>query len=151
MFQWYADAVVCYVYLCDLPGNKLGKMVHEKFSPEFSESFRNCRWWTRGWTLQELLAPRTVVFYTADWRNVGVRDDLTKSISDITLIPIRALRSRLNVVKSYSVAQKFPGPHNGSPRAKKMQRTVYWVSLTLTCHSCTGRVKKPSYDCKRRS
>ena len=52
MFRWYQDAAVCYVFLADLdPGASLeGSLPH-------------CRWFTRGWTLQELIAPREVLFY----------------------------------------------------------------------------------------
>jgi hypothetical protein len=52
MFQWYENAAVCYVYLADLhPGT------------EFRDGIDRCRWTNRGWTLQELIAPRNVYFY----------------------------------------------------------------------------------------
>lgn len=59
MFRWYAAADVCYAYLEDVPPGQ---------NPYLKDSaFRNSRWFTRGWTLQELLAPQTVVFYASDW------------------------------------------------------------------------------------
>lgn len=53
MYRWYADSKVCYVYLVDADASK----------PATHENLQYCRWWTRGWTLQELLAPRKQVFY----------------------------------------------------------------------------------------
>jgi hypothetical protein len=65
MFHWYQDAKVCYAYLSD---------VHDTMDlgvPESTLAFRKSRWWTRGWTLQELLAPRIVEFYSASWTHLG--------------------------------------------------------------------------------
>ena len=65
MFVWYARAKVCYAYLSD---------VHDTMNvavPQFTTAFRKSKWWTRGWTLQELLAPRKVEFYSASWTHLG--------------------------------------------------------------------------------
>lgn len=43
---------------------------------------RNCRWFTRGWTLQELLAPRHVEFYDGNWVFRGTKRDLKELIAD---------------------------------------------------------------------
>jgi hypothetical protein len=63
MFAWYQNAAKCYVYLSDVSTTK------RKVSDQSSEciwepAFRVCRWFTRGWTLQELLAltPNARVF-----------------------------------------------------------------------------------------
>jgi hypothetical protein len=55
MFAWYKDSHVCYVYLADVEDMKKAK---------FKDSLRKSRWFTRGWTLQELLAPRCIGFST---------------------------------------------------------------------------------------
>ncbi|KAI1126278.1 heterokaryon incompatibility protein-domain-containing protein [Nemania abortiva] len=69
MFRWYENAFICYVFLSDyVPGVE----------------FRDCRWWTRGWTLQELLAPKQLVFYDAKWKYVGSKISLIEEISRIT-------------------------------------------------------------------
>jgi hypothetical protein len=59
MFRWYQRAHVCYVYFSDV--KEPGKYAD---SQTFDEAFRGSRWFTRGWTLQELLAPRNVKFYS---------------------------------------------------------------------------------------
>ncbi|KAK5635197.1 hypothetical protein RRF57_010909 [Xylaria bambusicola] len=72
MFKWYEHAAVCYVFLSD-------------FNPDKME-LGDCRWWTRGWTLQELLAPETLIFYDAAWNPVGTNGSLITEISKITRI-----------------------------------------------------------------
>ncbi|KAI8959869.1 hypothetical protein F5Y11DRAFT_350078 [Daldinia sp. FL1419] len=61
MFQWYKRSTVCYVYLVDVSND----------DDPFAE-FRQSRWFTRGWTLQELLAPMEVVFFDKAWKEIKV-------------------------------------------------------------------------------
>jgi hypothetical protein len=64
MFDWYTESRVCIVYLEDV----------EAFSDCFDDlkdEFRKSRWFTRGWTLQELLAPENVIFYDKQWKRIG--------------------------------------------------------------------------------
>src|SRR5450432_4354296 len=69
MFRWYRDAQVCYAYLGDVPGTR--------DSPYTENSvFRCSAWFTRGWTLQELLAPETVVFLDQNWVEIGTKSSL---------------------------------------------------------------------------
>jgi hypothetical protein len=77
MFEWYKNAAVCYAYLADI------------FSPEVYDlhkdsGFQESRWFTRGWTLQELLAPSMVIFYDRDWKEIGTKSSLSAEISDKT-------------------------------------------------------------------
>ncbi|KAI9641183.1 hypothetical protein NHQ30_009983 [Ciborinia camelliae] len=62
MYAWYKQAEVCYAYLVDVP---YGQNPYESGS-----SFRKSRWFTRGWTLQELLAPKKIVFLDEEWNLV---------------------------------------------------------------------------------
>ncbi len=63
MYKWYKESKVCYVYLVDVsPGDS----IHE-----LDSEFRRSRWFTRGWTLQELLAPSYLEFYDKCWRPIG--------------------------------------------------------------------------------
>ncbi|KAK4446998.1 heterokaryon incompatibility protein-domain-containing protein [Podospora aff. communis PSN243] len=84
MFRWYQNAGRCYVYLPDVT-----VLAHES---GWRQAFRNSRWFTRGWTLQELLAPRSVEFFTRERNRLGSRRDLEQEIHEITGIPLSALR-----------------------------------------------------------
>jgi hypothetical protein len=88
MFQWYEQAVVCYVLLEDLDGIPTTSWLSSR---EAHEQFRQCRWFSRGWTLQELIAPRTVKFFNRVWDFVCTKSDHADIISDITNIPARCL------------------------------------------------------------
>ncbi|KAI1181509.1 heterokaryon incompatibility protein-domain-containing protein [Nemania serpens] len=91
MFKWYQDAKRCYVFLQDVTGS------------EKDPSFRSSKWFTRGWTLQELLAPRLLSFYDREWQLIGtINDDsvekmdddsqLCDVVSSITSIPVAFLK-----------------------------------------------------------
>ncbi|KAK4446587.1 HET-domain-containing protein [Podospora aff. communis PSN243] len=80
MFRWYKEAKVCYVYLVDFECQQ-GPPI-DPFGPESDIS--KCRWFTRGWTLQELIAPRDVRFYDKAWRFIGRKSDSMIKISNIT-------------------------------------------------------------------
>ena len=76
MFRWYQRAEVCYVYLSD---------VDSKGTTHSPPSIiHDSRWFTRGWTLQELLAPAVVVFYDKHWTEIGTKRSLQKEISSET-------------------------------------------------------------------
>jgi hypothetical protein len=75
MFRWYKYARVCFGYLSDVP-------VGEVDSPK--SAFASSRWFSRGWTLQELLAPIELEFFSSDWEKLGSKRDLSRQISDIT-------------------------------------------------------------------
>ncbi|KAJ4326759.1 hypothetical protein N0V84_002880, partial [Fusarium piperis] len=82
MFAWYTEAGVCYAYLSDIP----------TFKPlSYAEEFRRSRWFKRGWTLQELLAPEEVVFYAADWSRIGTKASLVREIASASGISIKYL------------------------------------------------------------
>lgn len=76
MFRYYSNAQVCFAYLSDVPKSK---------------TFSSSRWFTRGWTLQELLAPKNVRFYDGNMRELGTKMSLATKIENITGIPREAL------------------------------------------------------------
>jgi hypothetical protein len=82
MFRWYRNAVKCYVYLADVSSTS---------SASTDVSFDNSRWFTRGWTLQELLAPQSVQFFTRDDILLGDKTTLGQEIAAITGIPHNVL------------------------------------------------------------
>jgi hypothetical protein len=88
MFRWYRGATWCFVYLSDVPTIGDTATLERTWEP----AFRKSRWFTRGWTLQELLAPDTVDFYSQDGTHLGSKSTLTKVISDVTGIPLHVLR-----------------------------------------------------------
>ena len=93
MFRWYQRAVKCYVYLSDVAEAHTGAEGGNGITA-WQSDFRNCRWLTRGWTLQELLAPRIVEFYDKIGTKLGDKATLERHICDITGIPAEALRGR---------------------------------------------------------
>ncbi|KAF2812310.1 HET-domain-containing protein [Mytilinidion resinicola] len=84
MFRWYQKAIKCYVYLIDVPARSK--------TPDWKAEFSQSRWFTRGWTLQELLAPRQVDFFSYDNQKLGSKRELEQHIHRITGIPTEALR-----------------------------------------------------------
>ncbi|KAF5340100.1 hypothetical protein D9758_013163 [Tetrapyrgos nigripes] len=99
IYQYYADAVVCYVYLSG---------VSAEYHPrDLKSSFSKSRWFTRGWTLQELLAPKYVVFLDEKWVKIGTRWSLRDAVSAITSIPgpVEVFGDR--DIEEYSVAQRM--------------------------------------------
>ncbi|KAI9067442.1 HET-domain-containing protein [Trametes sanguinea] len=86
MFQWYALAQVCYAYLEDVPSDQ---DIHRHGS-----AFRRSKWFTRGWTLQELIAPRSLLFVARDWTVIGTKASLAALLEDITGIDADVLTFR---------------------------------------------------------
>ncbi|THU79519.1 HET-domain-containing protein, partial [Dendrothele bispora CBS 962.96] len=99
MYRFYADAGVCYVYLPDASG--------EEDPRDVKSSFRRSKWFTRGWNLQELIAPSHIVFLDASWRDIGTRHSLRNAISAITLIPVELFEDEDRDLEKYSIAQKM--------------------------------------------
>ncbi|CAK7210901.1 hypothetical protein SCUCBS95973_000949 [Sporothrix curviconia] len=94
MYQWYRDAAVCVAFLEDVPRDAPNKKLFES------------RWFTRGWTLQELVAPRHVFFYDADWVSRGPKTGFVNEIRKRTNIPHRILAG-LAEPSSYSLARRM--------------------------------------------
>jgi hypothetical protein len=90
MFRWYRSAARCYVYLSDVSAPSLRHEVEARLSLWDSE-FRESEWFTRGWTLQELLAPGVVEFFSREWVKLGDKTSLKQQIHESTGIPRLAL------------------------------------------------------------
>jgi hypothetical protein len=91
MFRWYRKAARCYVYLPDVTASHV--VCEEDASPPaWDTEFRQSKWFTRGWTLQELLAPSVVEFFSRDWHKLGDRVSLKTQIYEVTTIPFRVLK-----------------------------------------------------------
>jgi len=98
MYKWYERSKRCYVYLSDIPCRTLD--ITRQEVP--LDSFLSSRWFTRGWTLQELLAPRTLVFFSANGDLLGYRSTFSEGISHQTQIPRELVENR-RPAGSYSV------------------------------------------------
>ena len=90
MFRWYRDAKKCYVYLSDVSARKRDN--NGQTGQIWESAFRNSRWFTRGWTLQELIAPESVEFFSREREYLGNKKMLEQQIHEVTGIPIAALR-----------------------------------------------------------
>ncbi|KAM7182559.1 truncated HET-R [Rhypophila sp. PSN 637] len=101
MFQWYRNAAKCYVYLPEVSTRKWDA----DGSSKCYLNLRDCRWFTRGWTLQELIAPAIVEFFSKDGERLGDKKSLEKEIHNITGIPQRALQG--SPLSDFSVAERM--------------------------------------------
>ncbi|KAK1758188.1 heterokaryon incompatibility protein-domain-containing protein [Echria macrotheca] len=104
MYRWYKESSVCFAYLVDVPTSLAGPflpdlpsspLLPDRASPDEAREqseFTNSRWFQRGWTLQELIAPNTLEFYAADWAEIGTKASLAKLIHRRTNIHIDVIR-----------------------------------------------------------
>jgi hypothetical protein len=102
MFRWYEESEVCFAFLVDVVRQQA----------MLKTSFKASRWFTRGWTLQELLAPRKLEFFDTNWSFLGTRHDLSYRISCITGINETFLienitSSRHNLLQKASIAERM--------------------------------------------
>jgi hypothetical protein len=106
MFRWYQNAAYCYVYLSDV--SKPDNGVDDQ--RVWEEAFRNSRWFTRGWTLQELIAPRLVDFFSSEGERLESKLSLESQIYEVTGIATKALRgdalSNFNIKERRSWAER---------------------------------------------
>ncbi|TBU30341.1 HET-domain-containing protein [Dichomitus squalens] len=98
MYQWYGRARVCYAFLANVPAGE------DPRKP--GSAFRSSRWFRRGWTLQELIAPFSVTFLSKDWTEIGTKVALADLVEEITGIPEDAL-VHAKLLDEYSVAQRL--------------------------------------------
>ncbi|KAE8333834.1 ankyrin repeat-containing domain protein [Aspergillus sergii] len=80
MFRYYQASSACYAFLSDVPSKK---------------SFAESKWFTREWTLQEMIAPATVIFFDENWEELGTKTTLQKSTSECTRIPEKRETTRI--------------------------------------------------------
>ncbi|KAI1787569.1 HET-domain-containing protein [Ganoderma leucocontextum] len=98
MYEWYSSADVCYAFLHDVDDSEDPR--------ERNSAFRRSAWFTRGWTLQELISPVEVVFLSKDWRMIGMRRTLASVIEEVTAVDVDILLHRAPL-DSVSVARRM--------------------------------------------
>jgi len=91
MFRWYHNATRCYVYLSDVSSRPCNTS-DDLSSRPWESDFQRSKWFTRGWTLQELLAPHSVEFFSCEGRRLGDKRSLMQQIHRTTGIPQAALQ-----------------------------------------------------------
>ncbi|KAI5459336.1 heterokaryon incompatibility protein-domain-containing protein [Mariannaea sp. PMI_226] len=107
MFQWYQQASVCYVYLADKVE---------------TSSLEDCRWFSRGWTLQELIAPKSMKLFNSSWNYIGSKDSLMGRLSSITSIDADIL-SQKAPLSSVCIAKRLSWA--AGPKTTRVEDMAY--------------------------
>lgn len=98
MYRWYEEAAVCYVYLQDTDSQPV--------PPAIFKGTQDDEWYERGWTLQELVAPKRVEFYDKKWRHLGSKLDLKYEIHERTGISLALLANEAEL-HEFSIAERL--------------------------------------------
>lgn len=99
MYKWYSQSSICFVYLADVPSDS-------SLISAPNSAFRRSKYFFRGWTLQELIAPRRVIFLSKDWTVLGEKHELAGLLEEITGIDVDVLTSR-RPLSDISVARRL--------------------------------------------
>ena len=98
MYRWYQASTVCYAYLSDVlvshGANPLDKQIYSSL------------WFTRGWTLQELLAPKSLIFYNQERKKIGTEAEMTALLTSCTDIDQEVLHG-FSPVTARSIAERM--------------------------------------------
>jgi Heterokaryon incompatibility protein (HET) len=115
MFKWYQKSRECYVYLADVDLPRLPSSDYDEEDKRYRwfMQTKKSRWYTRGWTLQELVAPRFVQFYDQNWNLMGTKNRHRDALHEITKIPIDVLSG-------------------GNPHAKPVAQRMSWAAKRQT-------------------
>jgi hypothetical protein len=114
MFRWYRNSAKCYVYLSDVTVRKRDS---DQTKRPWEPAFRKSRWFTRGWTLQELLGPESIEFFSREGELLGDKKMLVQQIHEITDIPIAALCGA--PLSEFSVDERLRWAENRKTRKKE--------------------------------
>ena len=98
MYAWYGRAAMCYAFLVDVP--------QEDVPDSDQSAFRKSRWFRRGWTLQELIAPRRLVFLSRPWQTLGSKSSMARLVEEITRVDRGILTHHLSL-DTVSVARRM--------------------------------------------
>jgi hypothetical protein len=107
MFRWYHNSAKCYVYLSDVSTNEhQNNLSFQSWEP----ALRKSRWFTRGWTLQELIAPPSIEFFCSNGKRLGDKQSLEKQIHEVTGIAANALRG--TPLSEFSIPERMSWAEN---------------------------------------
>jgi hypothetical protein len=116
MFSWYQHSARCYVYLADVEDldpvpDDMNETEAQHLLTMYAifrlERFCASKWFTRGWTLQELLAPAMVEFFSRDGDLLGNRNSLAVDIHETTGIPAQALQETYVQLSNFSIDERM--------------------------------------------
>ena len=96
MYRWYAKAKICYAYLDDVDGSSFPTKKDEK---KYSKSNGWPEWFSRGWTLQEMIAPQNLQFFNKNWQHIGDKEGLSQDLQRITGVPEDILADGLEGIR----------------------------------------------------
>lgn len=140
MFQWYRDAAKCYVYLTEVSTRKRDADGNSKWDLDF----RDCRWFTRGWTLQELIAPAIVEFFSKEGERLGDKKSLEKEIHDITGIPRKALQG--SHLSDFGVAERMKWIENRNTKYEEDKAYSLFGIFDVHIPILYGEGKEKAFD-----
>jgi len=127
MFSWYRNAAKCYAYLADVHTTSSGH-----------HSFRASTWFTRGWTLQELIAPRTVDFFSNEGKWLGDKKSLEQDIHEVTGIPASALQDTPLVAFTHSQRMAWMNKRNTTRPEDKAYALLGVLEIRMNIHYGEG-------------
>jgi hypothetical protein len=138
MFRWYQNAARCYVYLSDV---STARCRRDNQQSEWDAAFRASRWFTRGWTLQELLAPTSVEFFSREGQQLGDKRSLEQQIHRITGIAIPALQG--SSLAQSSIKERFEWAKTRETKREEdwayCLQGIFGVSMPVTY--CEGKTQ----------
>lgn len=124
MFRWFQDAAKCYVFLSDVSTTR--RKGHKDSGKSWERSFQTSRWFSRGWTLQELIAPTNVEFFSAQRKYLGSKTTLEPLIHKVTAIPRSALKG--HSLTKFSIRERRSWARN---RNTKLEEDSVYCLLGL--------------------
>jgi hypothetical protein len=127
MFKWYQKAQKCYVLLSDVT---LYEPVQDISQEEWAKIFQNSRWFRRGWTLQEMLAPRVVEFFSRTGVRLGDKVSLLQALHQRTQVPLPALRG--DALSQFSIDDRISWMDGR--QTKREEDVAYSLSGLLGVH-----------------
>jgi hypothetical protein len=155
MFNWYRESSTCYAYINDFD------------QPLDEDSFLfliDCKWFSRGWTLQELIAPPQLEFLGSQWQSLGMRHEWAEALSSKLNIDEWILerglknfkqpsaRAMVSHLSKISISRACPGAQEERLPDQRTWPMPSWGYLTSTCHYFMAKAReKPSSGSKRRS
>ena len=138
MYEWYKAAAV---YLFDV--------LISTINGEVEQQIRSSNWFTRGWTLQELLAPHTIIFFDQQWEILGTKQTLSKILTLKSGIDEGILNGE--PLSRRPIAHRMSWAPREKPHAEKTRLIVCWEYSMSICQCSMAKDKqKPSSASKKR-